>query len=218
MRGSMVRFAALVFLTFAAGCGGGGASRERVARLGSTGTRNSSASRSSPASAQRTKALAYSRCVRSNGVPNYPDPDNNGNLPKGNAQSFRVSSSQYQAAEQACAHLLPSGGTASLTQCLMTGDCSRSVVQPALAEGRRFARCMRSHGVTHWPDLASTRWGAPPSKSPRRAFPSMPRAHRRCSPRLATASVDPALSFCDRSETRRALAMSEGDGTVPRCV
>jgi hypothetical protein len=99
--------------------------------------------------------------MRSNGVPNYPDPNSNGNLPKGNAQAFGVSTGRYQAAEQACGHLLPSGGSASLTQCLMTGDCPRSVVQPALEEGRTFALCMRSHGVTNWPDPTVDSLGRP---------------------------------------------------------
>jgi len=99
--------------------------------------------------------------MRSNGVPNYPDPNSNGNLPKGNAQALGVSTSRYQAAEQACGHLLPSGGSASLTQCLMTGDCPQSVVQPALEEGRTFAQCMRSHGVTNWPDPTVDSLGRP---------------------------------------------------------
>lgn len=123
-----------------AGCGGAGA---RVVATHVTG------------------ALAYSRCMRANGVPNYPDPSSTGNLPKGNAQAFKVGAGQYQAAEQACGHLLPSGGSASLTQCLMTGDCPRSVVQPALEEGRKFAVCMRSHGVTNWPDPTVDTLGRP---------------------------------------------------------
>jgi hypothetical protein len=94
-------------------------------------------------------------------VPNYPDPDSSGNLPKGNAQRFEVSTSRYQAAERACGRLLPSGGSASLTQCLMTGDCPQSVVQPALEEGRKFAQCMRSHRVTRWPDPSVDSLGRP---------------------------------------------------------
>jgi hypothetical protein len=99
--------------------------------------------------------------MRSTGVSNYPDPNSSSKLPKGNAQAFGVSASQYQAAEQRCGHLLPSGGSASLTQCLMTGDCPRAVVQPALEEGRRFAQCMRSHGVPSWPDPSVDSLGRP---------------------------------------------------------
>jgi hypothetical protein len=42
----------------------------------------------------------------------------------------------------------------------MTGDCPRSVVQPALEEGRKFAQCMRSHGVA-WPDPGVDSLGRP---------------------------------------------------------
>jgi hypothetical protein len=144
-----------------AGCGD--AASPGVASVGSSTTTNEagSSSNSSPAGTQRIKALAYSHCMRSNGVPSYPDPNSSGNLPKGDAQTFGVSTSQYQAAQQACGSLLPSGGSASLAQCLMTGDCPRSVVQQALEEGLKFARCMRSHGATNWPDPSVDSLGRP---------------------------------------------------------
>jgi hypothetical protein len=102
--------------------------------------------------------------MRSHGVPDYPDPEPDGNLPKGNAQDFGVSNSQYQTAEQACRHLLPTTDTtfiASLTQCLQTGDCPPAVVQRALTEGRKLAQCMRSHGVPNWPDPTIDSMGRP---------------------------------------------------------
>jgi hypothetical protein len=43
-------------------------------------------------------AVAYSVCVRSHEMPNYPDPGSDGNLPKGSVQTFGVGNSQYQAA------------------------------------------------------------------------------------------------------------------------
>lgn len=118
----------------------------------------------SATNAASASAVAYSACMRSHGVPEYPDPGNNGNLPKGNAQAFGVSSSQYQAAERACRHLLPISDTtfiASLNQCLMTGDCPPAVVQQALTEGLRFAHCMRNDGVTNWPDPTIDSIGRP---------------------------------------------------------
>jgi hypothetical protein len=65
----------------------------------------------SPGNSALASAVAYSACMRSHGVPNYPDPGSDGNLPKGNAQAFGVSNSQYQAAERACRHLLPNSDT-----------------------------------------------------------------------------------------------------------
>jgi hypothetical protein len=105
--------------------------------------------------------------MRSHGVPDYPDPDSHGNLPKGNAQDFGVSSSRYQAAERACRHLLAHNGgslsAASLTQCLMNGDgdCPSALVRQALEAGRAFAQCMRTHGVPNWPDPTVDSTGRP---------------------------------------------------------
>jgi hypothetical protein len=118
----------------------------------------------SPGNSASASAVAYSACMRSHGVPEYPDPGSNGNLPKGKAQDFGVSNSQYQAAERACRHLLPNSDTmfiASLNQCLMTGDCPHAVVQRALTEGLKFARCMRNHGVPNWPDPTIDSMGRP---------------------------------------------------------
>jgi hypothetical protein len=117
----------------------------------------------SPGNSASASAVAYSACMRNHGVPNYPDPSH-GQLPKGTAQDFGVSNSQYQAAERACRHLLPNSDTrftASLTQCLMTGDCPHAVVQRALTEGLNFARCMRNHGVPNWPDPTVDSTGRP---------------------------------------------------------
>ena len=144
-------YAALVALAMlAAACGGSSSP-------GATG-------RGSLGNSASASVVAYSSCMRSHGVPNYPDPGSDGNLPKGSAQAFGVSNSQYQAAQRACRHLLPNSDTrftASLTQCLETGDCPPALVQRALTEGLRFARCMRDHGVPSWPDPTVDSMGRP---------------------------------------------------------
>ena len=90
-------------------------------------------------------ALGYAACMRSHGVPRYPDPTSGEVLPTGlpkvSPQELGVSTSVYQAAQSACAHLLPNGGRMSQTQS-----------QRDLQAMRGFARCMRSHGVPTWPD------------------------------------------------------------------
>jgi hypothetical protein len=110
-------------------------------------------------------AVAYSACVRSHGVPNFPDPDSSGNLPKGDAQHFGASTSQFQAARTVCQHLLPNDGGAinasSISQCMMAGDCPRVLVQQVLTEERNFAQCMRSDGVPTWPDPSIDSQGRP---------------------------------------------------------
>jgi hypothetical protein len=144
--------ATAVLILLAAACSSSPSSTD------SGGSSNAEGSTNSPS------AVTFSACMRSHGVPNYPDPDSNGNLPKGNARDFGVSNSQYQAAQRACRHVLPDNDrtfTASLTQCLMTGDCPPAVVQRALTEGRTFAQCMRNQGVPNWPDPTIDSTGRP---------------------------------------------------------
>ena len=60
-------------------------------------------------------AVAFSTCMRSHGVPNFPDPDSSGGIPKETLRQLGVSNSRYQAAVQACGHLVP-GGDSGRTQ------------------------------------------------------------------------------------------------------
>jgi hypothetical protein len=105
-------------------------------------------------SANSPSAVAYSACMRSQGVPNFPDPDSSGELPKGDAGQFGVSAAQYHAAQQSCQHLLPTGGSLHQReyQCMQNSDCPPGLVQQMLAADRKLARCMRSHGVPNFPD------------------------------------------------------------------
>jgi hypothetical protein len=156
---STARTAAAVMATavlalLAAACGGSGSS------TGSRGSPNAPGGSTSSAS-----AVAYPACMRSHGVPNYPDPDSSGQLPKPDAHHLGVSSSQLQATQQACQHLLPNNGDAinvrSVQQCMLADDCPKSLVQRVLNEERSFARCMRSHGVPNWPDPITDSQGRP---------------------------------------------------------
>jgi hypothetical protein len=91
------------------------------------------------------KVLAFSRCVRAHGVPNFPDPDSSGVLPKRQIAQLTASNPLYPAAHRACEHLLPDGGRPTQAQ-----------AQQAWNDMRNFARCMRSHGAPNWPDPAPT--------------------------------------------------------------
>lgn len=119
------------------------------------------------ASTTSPSAVAYSDCIRSHGVPSFPDPSGNGQVPKASAQQLGVSSSQLQAAQTACQHLYPnSGGSGVLTKdaisaCEETGNCSQPLVQQAMTALRAYARCMRAHGVPNWPDPTIDSEGRP---------------------------------------------------------
>jgi hypothetical protein len=140
----------VVLVLLAAACSGGPSSTGS----GGSSTRGSAGSPS---------AIAYSACMRSQGVPNYPDPDSSGQLPKGDAQQFGVSTSKYQAAQQACQHLLPTGGSLHQQeyQCMQNSDCPSALVQQMMTADRKLARCMRSHGVPNFPDPTNDGSGGP---------------------------------------------------------
>jgi hypothetical protein len=147
---AVIATAALALL---AACGGNGSSS------GHGGSANAAGSTTS------ASYVAYSACMRSHGVPNYPDPDSSGQLPKPDAHHLGVSSAQLQAIQQTCQHVLPNTGRAitadSVTECMMADDCPRSLVQHLLDEERSFAGCMRSGGVPNWPDPTIDPHGRP---------------------------------------------------------
>jgi hypothetical protein len=111
-----------------------------------------------------SRLVAYSQCMRSHGMPNFPDPTG-GVPPKVTAQELGVSSSQLQEAQRACQSLLPvTGGSltaSSLQQCYLAGACPQALVRQAVNAGLQFARCMRSHGVPNWPDPTIDSQGRP---------------------------------------------------------
>ena len=140
--------AGLVFLALlVTACGGSPASG--VAQLGSTTTQSSSSSSNPPAaSARQNGAVAYAGCIRSHGVPNWPDPNSSGVFDKSKltSQQLGASSSKVQAAQTACRHLLPNGGNGP----------TPAQVQQAKAQALEYSRCVRSHGVSNFPDPDST--------------------------------------------------------------
>src|SRR5579859_855502 len=127
--------AVAAFSLLVAGCGGGGSTG--VASVASTTT---AATRTTP-----NGLLAFSSCMRSNGMPSFPDPQrlSGGNL-KLTIARLGASSPHFQAAMSACNHLLPNGGSGSQETAQQT--------RTRLADELSFARCMRSHGVTRFPD------------------------------------------------------------------
>jgi hypothetical protein len=129
--------AAVVGLTLLAAACGGGSSGAKVARIGTTSSGKSPASSSDRGTGD---ARAYSACMRSHGVPNFPDPDENGRLlSKGGIAGMNTP--QGRKAAQACAHLQPNGGRLTAAQ-------EAKDLQAFLT----YARCMRSHGVPRFPD------------------------------------------------------------------
>lgn len=84
--------------------------------------------------------------MRSHGVPNFPDPNSNGGIPKqGVVSALRaVGSSQAQAAQNACNHLQPAGG--------LSGQPSQTITAQDQHYYLSAAACIRSHGFPTFPD------------------------------------------------------------------
>jgi hypothetical protein len=133
--------------------------------VGSPSPSGSGGSPNSPASTSSPSAVAYSACMRSHGIPNFPDPDpdSGGEVPKVSTQQLGVSTAQFQDAQQACQPAYPNSESfqQETQQCMLTGECPQPLVQQILTVERTFAQCMRSHGVPDWPDPTIDSEGRP---------------------------------------------------------
>jgi hypothetical protein len=136
--------AAVALGSLAAACGGG-SDTNGVAHLGSTQTTTSTSRSNSSGSRDDTKILvAYAACTRKHGVPNFPDPRDDGNgyhLRYGPENGIDPRSSQFEIAQQACRRPLPNGGRPS------SQEQARE-----LQETLEYAICMRARGVPSFPD------------------------------------------------------------------
>ena len=162
-------------------------------------------------SATSPSAIAYSACIRSHGVPNFPDPGSDGQVPKADPQMLGVSNSQLRTAQRTCQHLYPTNGgvlsASSLRQCYESGVCPPALVQQALNAGLRFAQCVRSHGVPNWPDPTTDSQGRPLFNiavpgghgfAPRRGLPASP-------PVARGRQINTKINECERPEPAGAL-------------
>ncbi|HET7049740.1 MAG TPA: hypothetical protein VFI54_15870, partial [Solirubrobacteraceae bacterium] len=91
-------------------------------------------------------AINFAGCIRSHGVPSFPDPSSPRNF-KESISSTAAKSPAFQSARTACRHLLPGGG-----QPTQTPARSQAQISAELA----FARCLRRHGFPSFPDPTSS--------------------------------------------------------------
>jgi hypothetical protein len=126
----------LITVLCVAACGGSGQS-------GGTGT---------SAKAASAQALKFANCMRAHGVPTFPDPGAGGGLQFAPGSGLNPQSPAFQAARRACGKLQPGGGPGP-----------RKATKAQFAAALAFARCMRTHGLPHFPDpLASFPAGSGP--------------------------------------------------------
>jgi hypothetical protein len=119
-------FAVVAMVVLISACGSSGPS----------GTGNSTA-------ANAAKAVKFARCMRKNGVSQFPDPSTSGNFTIdaiANGTSLNTNTPAFTQALNVCKDLEPAG---------FTGTKRSPQQQNAALE---FARCMRKNGVPDFPD------------------------------------------------------------------
>jgi hypothetical protein len=107
----------------------------------------SSSPHMSAQSTQQNAALAFARCMRSHGVPNFPDPDSQGNFVQFHVHVSKQASS---AADDACKHLLLRG----------SGTATPQQQQQKFTFALKVAHCLRAHGFPNFPDPSVSSQGA----------------------------------------------------------
>jgi hypothetical protein len=125
------RWIALIAVTcslVSAACGSSGGSSNATGTAGTGG------------SSRHASLLKFSTCMRSHGVPNFPDPRSGGGLIIGSGSGISPQSPAFQSAQQSCKKLLPGGGP------------PRTVPEAQRKAAIANAHCIRTHGVPNYPD------------------------------------------------------------------
>jgi hypothetical protein len=102
----------------------------------------------SSAGGSYAQGLSFARCMRSHGVPSFPDPSSSGARIVGNSfgafalpASINMQSPAFRSALNACRESLPGGGS---PRAGISASEKRSMLE--------HAQCMRAHGVPNYPD------------------------------------------------------------------
>ena len=102
-----------------------------IAACGSSGNTSSNARTFS------AQGLKFAQCMRTHGVPNFPDPTSGGQIA---ITPNEVKSPAFQSAQGSCQKLLPNKGSPP------------RMTAAVRAAALRFAECMRTHGQPNFPD------------------------------------------------------------------
>jgi hypothetical protein len=138
-RGGRAVLIALAAFGFALSACGGGSAAPGIASVVSSSTATTVASTAPPSSSEALykDELKYAQCMRTHGVPNFPDPSPGGGF------TVSAGTDPSSPAFAACQKLLPGGG-APVWGAPPTAQ--------ALAGMLKVAQCMRRHGISDFPD------------------------------------------------------------------
>jgi hypothetical protein len=141
-----VLLAALLPLALLATACGGGSDGPSVANVGSNPQHADQSSASN--GSKKSDPLKYSRCMRKNGIADFPDPNGNGEIMLRitggpGSSDLEPNNPKFKAAQEACKALAPTMGTPE-------EQADRR------AATLKYAKCMRAHGITEFPDPNSS--------------------------------------------------------------
>jgi hypothetical protein len=136
-RTGLIVSALLAIVLLATACAGG-SNGPGVAGQGPSSTPSAS-----PSVDPRAAELAYSKCMREHGIADFPDPRPGGGLAiqVQPGSDLDPNNPQFKAADEACQSLLP--------------QPSKEEQEQEFADMLAFAKCMREHGITDFPDPKS---------------------------------------------------------------
>jgi hypothetical protein len=154
----------------AAGCGAGSPSSTQTSSGQATG---------SAVSRARSEGVAYASCMRSHGVPNFPDPQVS-EAPGGGVRVKQAApvgaledNPRVRSALQACRSLLPGGGPGGEGQTISPSEQEQYL---------RLAACIRAHGVPnlHDPTFSSNGVHVPGLQPSELSSPTFEKAEQAC--------------------------------------
>lgn len=157
--GIVLLLLALLLTPFVAACGSDGDDDPGVATLDDSGDSSDEESDGTDTTANEgdieAQMLEFAQCMRDNGVPDFPDPQVNGDGgiimggPEGDGNAD-LDREAVEKAMEACEDLQPQGG----------GNFSEEERQQMQDDALEHAQCMRENGVPDFPDPKFTGDGA----------------------------------------------------------
>jgi hypothetical protein len=112
-----------------------------VLLTGCSGSSSKDAGTISPSAAgENASGLAFAKCMRENGVKNFPDPADSSSQVLEKGSGIDPESAEFKKATEACKDLAPQA------------EGPKDGKPADLGEARVWAQCVREHGVPEFPD------------------------------------------------------------------
>jgi hypothetical protein len=138
-----IAVAAGALALLAAGCGGGSPRAVNVTSSTTAATTTTQNGTTTVQIGSLSGALAFARCMRAHGIPNWPDPTSGGVFDKSKLRQLGLSVSRVRAVEErSCKYDFVNGGQPQ----------GQTITRAEQADYLRAAACIRRHGFPDFPD------------------------------------------------------------------